>query len=155
MMLRWRGGRASCCWLAFFLFSGAMMKRFFLVLIFATAARSFGGVPAASQTAVSSADAARIAAPARESADTARWEREAARVMITRDDWGIAHVHGKTDEDAVFGMIYAQAEDDFNRIETNYLDAMGRRAEAEGESAIFRDLRMRLFIDPQDLQALY
>ena len=44
--------------------------------------------------------------------------------------------------------MYAQAEDDFNRVETNYLNAMGRLAEAEGESAIYRDLRMKLFIDP-------
>src|SRR5471030_2249286 len=81
-------------------------------------------------------------------ADTARWASEAARVTIIRDDWGIAHVYGKTDADAVFGMIYAQAEDDFNRIETNYLNSMGRLAEAEGEGKIWQDLRMKLFIDP-------
>ena len=57
-------------------------------------------------------------------------------VEIIRDDWGIAHVYGKTDADAVFGMIYAQAEDDFNRVERNYLLSMGRLAEAEGESEI-------------------
>ena len=62
-----------------------------------------------------------------------RLQAEAQAVTITRDDWGIAHVHGKTDADAVFGMIYAQAEDDFNRVETNYLTALGRTAEAEGE----------------------
>ena len=77
------------------------------------------------------------------------------RVTITRDDWGIAHVKGKTDADAVFGMIYAQAEDDFNRVETNYLTSLGRLAEAEGEEAIWKDLRQRLFIDPQILQADY
>ncbi len=88
-------------------------------------------------------------------AEVARWEREAQNVTITRDDWGIAHVHGKTDADAVFGMIYAQAEDDFNRVETNYLNAMGRLAEFEGEGEIFRDLRMKLFIDPVDLQREY
>ena len=87
--------------------------------------------------------------------DLARWSRQARNVTITRDDWGIAHVHGKTDADAVFGMIYAQAEDDFNRIETNYLDAMGRRAEAEGESAVYRDLRMKLFIDPDSMRTMY
>ena len=84
-----------------------------------------------------------------------RWQHEAQSVTITRDDWGIAHVHGKSDADAVFGMAYAQAEDDFNRVETNYLNAMGRLAEAEGESAIWRDLRMKLFIDPTDLQRDY
>ncbi|HEV8195021.1 MAG TPA: penicillin acylase family protein, partial [Gemmatimonadales bacterium] len=87
--------------------------------------------------------------------DAARWERQAANVTIIRDDWGIAHVYGKTDADAVFGMIYAQAEDDFNRVETNYLNAMGRLAEAEGESAIFQDLRMKLFIDPDSIKAQY
>src|SRR6201990_1107886 len=87
--------------------------------------------------------------------DAARWDREARNVTIVRDDWGMAHVHGKTDADAVFGMIYAQAEDDFNRIETNYLNSMGRLAEAEGESKIYQDLRMKLFIDPEMLKSLY
>jgi len=87
--------------------------------------------------------------------DAARWEREAANVTITRDDWGIAHAHGHTDADAVFGMIYAQAEDDFNRVETNYINASGRLAEAEGEPAIYRDLRMKLFIDPDSIKAKY
>lgn len=87
--------------------------------------------------------------------EKARWEQEAQRVTITRDDWGIAHVHGKSDADAVFGMIYAQAEDDFNRVETNYINAMGRLAEAEGESKIYQDLRMKLFIDPQVMKKDY
>ncbi|MFN8060737.1 MAG: penicillin acylase family protein [Vicinamibacterales bacterium] len=87
--------------------------------------------------------------------EMAAWESRAQNVSITRDDWGIPHVHGKTDADAVFGMIYAQAEDDFNRVETNYLNAMGRLAEAEGESAIYRDLRMKLFIDPEDMKAKF
>lgn len=80
---------------------------------------------------------------------------EAERVTITRDTWGIAHVVGKSDADAVFGAIYAQAEDDFSRIEANYLTALGRTAEAEGESAIWADLRQRLYVDPADLQAKY
>jgi len=87
--------------------------------------------------------------------DLARWERQAARVTIVRDDWGIAHVRGRSDADAVFGMIYAQAEDDFNRVETNFINAQGRLAEAEGESAIWQDLRMKLFIDPADMRAKY
>jgi len=84
--------------------------------------------------------------------DMTRWEREARDVTIIRDNWGIAHVYGKTDADAVFGMIYAQAEDDFNRVETNYINAMGRLAEAEGESKIYQDLRMKLFIDPAGIR---
>ena len=89
------------------------------------------------------------------SQETARWEREARNATILRDNWGIAHVYGKTDADAVFGMVYAQAEDDFNRVETNYINAMGRLAEAEGESRIYQDLRMKLFIDPEDLKKQY
>jgi acyl-homoserine-lactone acylase len=85
----------------------------------------------------------------------ADWQRHARNVEIIRDDWGIAHVYGKTDADAVFGMIYAQAEDDFNRVERNYLLSMGRLAEAEGEGEIYRDLRMKLFIDPADMKAKY
>ena len=87
--------------------------------------------------------------------DIARWEQTAKNVTITRDDWGIAHVHGKTDADAVFGLVYAQAEDDFNRVETNFINSMGRLAESEGEKEIYRDLRMKLFIDPDSIKAQY
>lgn len=81
--------------------------------------------------------------------------QHAQNIVITRDTWGIAHVHGNTDADAVFGMIYAQAEDDFPRIEHNYLISLGRRAEADGESAIWQDLRQRLFLDPVKLREQY
>ena len=87
--------------------------------------------------------------------ELAHWETMADEITIKRDDWGIAHVHGPTDAHAVFGMIYAQAEDDFNRIEVNFLNSQGRLAEAEGEEEIWRDLRMRLFINPIEMQALY
>jgi acyl-homoserine lactone acylase PvdQ len=78
--------------------------------------------------------------------ELARLRNEASRVTITRDDWGIAHVHGHTDADAVFGMIYAQAEDDFPRIEANYMTNLGLTAEADGEKAIWQDLRARLYV---------
>ncbi len=87
--------------------------------------------------------------------EIARWEETAANVTILRDRWGIAHIYGIRDADTVFGTLYAQAEDDFNRVETNYINAMGRLAEAEGESQLFRDLRMKLFIDPADMQAQF
>jgi acyl-homoserine-lactone acylase len=99
------------------------------------------------------------AAQAAEPGEQARWRAHAAAVTITRDDWGIAHVHGHSDADAVFGMIYAQAEDDFNRIEANYLTNLGRTAEgvsgAEGDKAIWADLRQRLYVDPATLQQQY
>jgi acyl-homoserine-lactone acylase len=92
------------------------------------------------------------AAPAPE---LAQLRTEASHVSIIRDDWGIAHVHGHTDADAVFGAIYAQAEDDLPRIEANYLAALGRTAEAEGEKAIWQDLRARLYVSEPELKAWY
>src|SRR5437667_1596522 len=84
--------------------------------------------------------------------DVTRWQQEAQRVTIIRDDWGIPHIYGTSDADAVFGLIYAQAEDDFNRVDTHFINAMGRLAEAEGESAIYRDLRMTVFSEQDRLE---
>src|SRR5258708_21805053 len=89
------------------------------------------------------------------SPEVGRWRAEGGRVTITRDDWGIAHVHGKSDADAVFGMIYAQAEDDFPRIEANYLTSLGRTAEAEDQNTIWQDLRARLYVSEDELKANY
>src|SRR5271156_2390985 len=89
------------------------------------------------------------------SSEAARWRSEASAVSIVRDEWGIAHVSGRSDANAVFGAMYAQAEDDFHRIEHNYLVALGRLAEAEGDSATYSDLRQRLFIDPDELRRAY
>lgn len=88
-------------------------------------------------------------------AEAARLRSLAQRVTIVRDKWGIPHVYGKTDADAVFGLLYAQAEDDFRRIELNYINAMGRLAEVQGEAELYRDLRMKLFIDADSLKAQY
>jgi acyl-homoserine-lactone acylase len=90
-----------------------------------------------------------------DSPELAAWKKRAEGVTIIRDDWGVPHIYGKTDADVVFGLMYAQAEDDFNRVETNFINSQGRLAEAEGEKEIWRDLRMKLFIDPADMQAKY
>ena len=112
-----------------------------LVLVFAVAIAACSGQPAQQTNAPDS--------------EVARWEQQAHNVTIIRDNWGIPHIYGKTDADAVFGVMYAQAEDDFNRVEVNYLNGMGRLAESEGETEIYRDLRMKLFIDPEDLKRQY
>jgi acyl-homoserine-lactone acylase len=86
------------------------------------------------------------------------FEKNTARaqnITIIRDDYGVPHVYAKTDADAVFGLIYAQAEDDFNRIERNYVWAIGRLAEIEGEKAIFSDLRARLYMTTDEAKADY
>lgn len=74
---------------------------------------------------------------------------------IIRDDYGIPHIYGKTDADAVYGMIYAQAEDDFPRVERNYVWATGRLAEVQGEDALFSDLRARLYMSVDEAKAAY
>ena len=99
--------------------------------------------------------AACITAQGTPNPELSRWEQQSRNVTIARDDWGIAHIHGKTDADAVFGLVYAQAEDDFNRVETNYINSIGRLAESEGEKEVWRDLRMKLFIDPDSMKAKY
>jgi acyl-homoserine-lactone acylase len=80
-------------------------------------------------------------------ADIQRWKTQASRVTIIRDQWGIPHVYGKSDADAVFGLLYAQCEDDFARVEMNYIDKLGRKAEVLGEKAVAEDLYTRLIID--------
>jgi acyl-homoserine lactone acylase PvdQ len=75
-----------------------------------------------------------------------RWQEQAKNVEIIRDDFGVPHIYGKSDADAVFGLLYAQCEDDFNRVEQNYIWAIGRLAEIQGEEAIYSDLRARLFM---------
>ena len=79
-----------------------------------------------------------------------RWENEAKQVTIIRDNWGIPHIYGKTDADAVFGLMYAQCEDDFKRMEMNYIEKLGRMAEVKGESVLYDDLLIRMIIDTTD-----
>ncbi|HMP87666.1 MAG TPA: penicillin acylase family protein, partial [Lacibacter sp.] len=88
-------------------------------------------------------------------AETARWKQQAQRITIHRDHWGIPHVYGKTDADAVFGLIYAQCEDDFNRVEQNYIEKLGRRAELYGEKELYNDLYLRLLLDSAGAVADY
>ncbi|MHB1147369.1 MAG: acylase [Lutibacter sp.] len=84
-----------------------------------------------------------------------RWKEHAANTEIIRDDFGVPHIYGKTDANAVFGLLYAQCEDDFNRIEQNYIWAIGRLAEVKGEQAIYSDLRARLFMTKEEAIANY
>jgi acyl-homoserine lactone acylase PvdQ len=88
-------------------------------------------------------------------AEVARWEAQAQRVRIVRDRWGIPHIYGQTDADAVFGLLYAQCEDDFKRVEMNYIEKLGRLAEVKGEGELYNDLLIRLVIDQAEAQADY
>lgn len=87
--------------------------------------------------------------------ESERWNKHASNTEIIRDDFGVPHIYGKTDADAVFGLLYAQCEDDFNRVEQNYIWATGRLAELEGENAIYSDLRAKLFMTQKEAEANY
>lgn len=82
--------------------------------------------------------------------EVTRWEKQAKQATIIRDNYGIPHIYGKTDADAVFGLMYAQCEDDFKRVEMNYIEKLGRMAEVKGESSLYDDLYIRLIIDSAD-----
>lgn len=84
-----------------------------------------------------------------------RWEKQAKQVSIIRDNYGIPHIYGKTDADAVFGLLYAQCEDDFKRVEMNYIEKLGRMSEVKGESSLQDDLYIKLIIDSAEAVADY
>ncbi len=84
-----------------------------------------------------------------------QWQVQAESITIIRDDFGVPHIYGKTDADAVFGLLYAQCEDDFNRVEQNYIWATGRLAEVDGEDALYSDLRVKLFMTEEEAKANY
>lgn len=85
-----------------------------------------------------------------ETTDVDRWKAQAEQITIIRDNFGVPHIYGKTDAEAVFGLLYAQCEDDFNRVEQNYIWATGRLAEVEGESALYSDLRAKMFMTEEE-----
>jgi acyl-homoserine-lactone acylase len=79
-----------------------------------------------------------------------RFRNEAARVTIIRDNWGVPHIYGKTDADAVFGLMYSECEDNFKGIEKNYLYQLGRQSEANGEQEFYTDVQLQLIADSAD-----
>jgi acyl-homoserine lactone acylase PvdQ len=83
------------------------------------------------------------------------YEDQAKRVTIYRDQWGIPHIYGKTDADAVFGLLYAQCEDDFARVEMNYIEKLGRMSEVKGEKELAYDLYIKLLIDEKEAKEEY
>lgn len=79
-----------------------------------------------------------------------RWEEKAKKIRIYRDQYGVPHIYGKSDADAVFGLLYAQCEDDFNRVEMNYIEKLGRMSEVKGIGSLYDDLLIRMIIDSAD-----
>lgn len=85
----------------------------------------------------------RAQAPARR--DLERYRRWAAQVVISRDSYGVPHVHGRTDAATMFGMAYARAEDRFPETEPAYIQGLGRSAEVVGEDGVGMDTFIRAF----------
>ena len=84
-----------------------------------------------------------------------RWQKQSKDITVIRDNYGVPHIYGKTDADAVFGLLYAQCEDDFKRVEMNYLEKLGRLSEVNGEKDMYNDLLIRLVIDTTDAMKDY
>lgn len=84
-----------------------------------------------------------------------RWEKQAKQVTIIRDNYGVPHIYGRTDADAVFGLMYAQCEDDFKRVEWNYIEKLGETNLFKGAAFFYDDLLMRMIIDPDEAKADY
>ena len=62
-----------------------------------------------------------------------------SQVTIHRDEWGVPHIDGPTDESVVFGFGYAQAEDFLWQVEDSFVLAIGRYAELYGPSVFAMD----------------
>ena len=76
-------------------------------------------------------------------------------VTIYRDVYGVPHVFGRTDASTVFGFAYAQAEDNFWRVEENFINALGRASELYGEKSLDEDRLNRALEIPRLAQAEY
>ncbi len=76
-------------------------------------------------------------------------------VTIYRDTWGVPHIYAPTDAGAVYGLMYAQAEDNFPQLETDYIRALGRAAETEGRRGLSGDILYRAYEVESRAKAAY
>jgi len=83
-------------------------------------------------------------------AEVQRYQAEAKAVTIIRDNYGIPHIYGKTDAAVVFGLMYAQCEENFKGIERNYLYQLGKQSEVDGENNLYTDIQLQLIADTAD-----
>jgi acyl-homoserine-lactone acylase len=78
------------------------------------------------------------------SKEISKWSAQSRQVTIIRDNWGVPHIYGKTDADAVFGLLYAMCEDNFAQIEETLIARWGRRAELIGQPGAGNDIQASL-----------
>lgn len=84
--------------------------------------------------------------------DARQFDAEAAREIaarydarILRDDYGVAHVFGKTDADAHFGFAYAHAEDAWEVMEETLMAGRGMASQYNGKADAPADYLYDLF----------
>jgi len=82
-------------------------------------------------------------------------EALARSVTIYRDTYGVPHIYAKTDAGAVFGLMYAQAEDNFWQLETDYIHMLGRAAEVDGPAGLLSDILTRAWEVERSSRAHY
>ncbi|MBB5284586.1 acyl-homoserine lactone acylase PvdQ [Rhabdobacter roseus] len=97
----------------------------------------------------------RLEAQSFSSQEISALKKQARQVTIVKDKWGIPHVYAKTDAGAVFGMMYVQCEEFFEKVESTLISRLGRQAEVEGEAALYKDLWTRMYIDSSKAIGLY
>jgi len=74
---------------------------------------------------------------------------------IERDDYGVPHIHGKTDADAAFGLAYAQAEDSWPIIQESIPYYRGNAGATYGPDAAKSDYLVHWLGFWEDLDARY
>ena len=89
------------------------------------------------------------------SKEISEYQQQANRITIVKDKWGVPHVYTQTDADAVFGMMYVQCEEFFEKVENSLITRLGRQAEVDGESELYQDLWAKTFIDSTKAIQLY
>lgn len=80
-------------------------------------------------------------------------QETAGEIELLRDEWGIPHVFAASDEDAMFGLGFAAAEDRAFQMYFHLRIMQGRAAEVLGDaprrggrdSAVQHDIKMRTF----------
>ncbi len=72
------------------------------------------------------------------------------QVEIVWDTYGVPHIYGATDKDALFGFGYAQARDHLQDMLQQFLLAEGRLAEFFGPQYLTEDLKARAVLPYSD-----
>ena len=76
-------------------------------------------------------------------------------VRILRDTFGVAHVRGRTDADAAYGLAWAHAEDDFGDVEQILLASRGYAGRAFGRAGAASDFLLAFLDARRTAEAKY